>query len=208
MSDEISKYYRVLNIYQNATQEEIKIAYRKKAHELHPDKNKDIDTTEDFQKLNKAYEVLSNYNANEEIQRYSHDRGYYPDYGNGFIVKEYDNQEVDIENYNINLENLSCNCSDWVKNRKQYHKNDARRLCRHIIASFNILEINEIYMPFDYETYTAKDIQLPNNLNIFKNKIISCRDRRDGIDLYWFSEHIILNSFIIYNLQFTIHNYL
>jgi len=41
-------------------------------------------------------------------------------------------------------------------------------------------------------------MQLPDNLKIFKDKIIACRDDREGIDLYWFNELIVLNSYIIY----------
>jgi len=190
-----SEYYLLLEITTNATQEEIKKAYRKKAHELHPDKNKNFDTTEQFQKLNKAYETLSNFNVDEEIEKVSHERGDYQNLGNGFIIKSYDKREVDIENYKINIENLSCNCSDWNNNRKQYDENDARRLCRHIIASFDILEVNPKY-DFEYEDYTIKDILLPDNLKIFKDKIISCRDDRNGINLYLFNEFINLNSFM------------
>ena len=192
-----SEYYLLLEINTNATQDEIKKAYRKKAHELHPDKNKDFDTTEQFQKLNKAYETLSNINVDEEIKKTTHDRGYYQDFGFGFIIKHYDKREVDIENYKINIENLSCNCSDWNYNRKHYNKNDIRRLCRHIIASFDVLEVYPKY-DFEYEDYCVKDIKVPDSLKIFKDKIISCRDSRDGVDLYWFNELIILNSFIIY----------
>ncbi|GEM_PF-4570777 len=191
------EYYLLLGIATNATLEEIKIAYRKKAHELHPDKNKDFDTTEQFQQLNEAYNVLINFIIMEEKKVRSHDRGFYTDLGGGFIIKSYDKREVDIENYKIDIDNLSCNCSEWKNKRKQYDKNDARRLCRHIIASFDILEVNPKY-DFEYEDYSIKDMQIPDNLKIFKDKIISCRDDRDGIDLYWFDELIILNSFIIY----------
>ena len=69
MLDDINDYYKLLNITKNTTQEEIKIAYRKRAHELHPDKNKNTDTTEQFQKLNKAYETLSDFNVDEEIKK-------------------------------------------------------------------------------------------------------------------------------------------
>ncbi len=197
MSGNMQSYYKLLNITMNATLEEIKIAYRKKAHELHPDKNKNFDTTEQFQQLNEAYNALINFIISEVKEIKSHNRGYYTDLGGGFIIKFYDNREVDIENYKVDINNLSCDCSEWKNKRKQYNKNDARRLCRHIIASFDILEVYPKY-DFVYEDYDVKDIHLPNNLKIFKEKIISCRDDRNGIDLYWFDELIILNSFIIY----------
>jgi DnaJ-class molecular chaperone len=50
--------YDILGIQQNATAQQIKDAYRRKALQLHPDKNRDIDTTENFQELQLAYETL------------------------------------------------------------------------------------------------------------------------------------------------------
>jgi hypothetical protein len=38
--------------------DEIRAAFRRKALQLHPDKNRDRDTTEDFQELHEAYEIL------------------------------------------------------------------------------------------------------------------------------------------------------
>ena len=47
-----------LNVNQNASQEEIKTAYRKMALELHPDKNKGKNKDEEFKKITEAYNVL------------------------------------------------------------------------------------------------------------------------------------------------------
>lgn len=51
-------YYEILGVSPSASVQEIKIAYRRKAQELHPDKNKSTNTTEKFQLLNEAYQVL------------------------------------------------------------------------------------------------------------------------------------------------------
>ncbi|MCX7641813.1 MAG: molecular chaperone DnaJ [Elusimicrobiales bacterium] len=54
-------YYRILGVSRNATQEEIKSAFRKLALKYHPDRNpgnKDAETK--FKEINEAYEVLSN----------------------------------------------------------------------------------------------------------------------------------------------------
>ena len=53
-------YYRILGIDPNASQSEIKTAYRSRAMDLHPDRNVNRDTTSEFQELQLAYEVLSN----------------------------------------------------------------------------------------------------------------------------------------------------
>lgn len=49
-------YYALLGVAKTASQDEIKRAFRKKAHELHPDKGGDA---EQFKKVNEAYQTLS-----------------------------------------------------------------------------------------------------------------------------------------------------
>ena len=51
-------YYGLLGVRRDASQEEIKRAYRRLARELHPDVNPDPETQEKFKEINQAYEVL------------------------------------------------------------------------------------------------------------------------------------------------------
>jgi curved DNA-binding protein len=56
---EYNDYYKVLGIAKNASQEDIKKAYRKLAIQYHPDKNKsDKQAEERFKEVGEAYEVL------------------------------------------------------------------------------------------------------------------------------------------------------
>jgi len=48
-------YYEILGVGKNASADEIKKAYRKKAHQHHPDKGGDSDK---FKEVNEAYQVL------------------------------------------------------------------------------------------------------------------------------------------------------
>ena len=50
-------YYKILGVSRSASQEEIKRAYRKLAHECHPDKGNE--DGERFKEINEAYQVLS-----------------------------------------------------------------------------------------------------------------------------------------------------
>ncbi|WP_037191915.1 DnaJ domain-containing protein, partial [Rhodococcus rhodochrous] len=52
-------YYGTLGVSKNATDQEIKRAYRKLAREHHPDVNPDESAQKRFQEISAAYEVLS-----------------------------------------------------------------------------------------------------------------------------------------------------
>ena len=51
--------YKILGVRHDATAAEIKRAYRQKAKLLHPDASQNTETTEEFRRLVKAYEILS-----------------------------------------------------------------------------------------------------------------------------------------------------
>ena len=52
-------YYSILGLSKTASVEEIKKAYRKKALEFHPDKNREANAEERFKEIGEAYEILS-----------------------------------------------------------------------------------------------------------------------------------------------------
>lgn len=62
--------YEVLGVSKNATEEEIKKAFRRQARELHPDVNKAEDAEEQFKELNEAYDVLSDANKRAQYDRF------------------------------------------------------------------------------------------------------------------------------------------
>ncbi len=54
----LEKYYDILEVTASASEEELKLAYRKKAKQLHPDKNKAVNAHEQFILLTEAYDYL------------------------------------------------------------------------------------------------------------------------------------------------------
>ena len=60
-------YYEVLGVERNASDEEMKKAFRKLAFQYHPDRNKEPEAEARFKEINEAYEVLTD---PEKRQRY------------------------------------------------------------------------------------------------------------------------------------------
>src|SRR5213082_3113415 len=60
MAVEFKDYYKTLGVARNASDEEIRKAFRKLARQYHPDVAKDKKAAEEkFKEINEAYEVLS-----------------------------------------------------------------------------------------------------------------------------------------------------
>ncbi|NMP37634.1 MAG: molecular chaperone DnaJ [Clostridiales bacterium] len=83
MADNKRDYYEVLGISKDASEDEIKKAYRGMAKKYHPDLNPGDKTAEaKFKEANEAYEVLSDADKKARYDRFGH-AGVDPNYGAG-----------------------------------------------------------------------------------------------------------------------------
>ena len=72
MAEQKRDYYQVLGIGRSASEEEIKKAFRKKALELHPDRNRSPDAEDKFKEVNEAYEILKDNDKRAAYDQFGH----------------------------------------------------------------------------------------------------------------------------------------
>lgn len=107
-------YYQILDIPQNSSQEEIKIAFKKQAILWHPDKNPEIDTTEQMQNINEAFLILKDIDARK---RYDVEFNLYRNSINNLEKNEQftNKKNNSSEEYVVNDEILN----NWMNNAKK-----------------------------------------------------------------------------------------
>jgi molecular chaperone DnaJ len=65
-------YYEVLGVARNASEEDIKKAFRRQARQYHPDVNKEPDAEARFKEVNEAYEILSDPQKRQLYDQFGH----------------------------------------------------------------------------------------------------------------------------------------
>jgi curved DNA-binding protein len=67
-------YYKIMGLSQNATEKDIKTAYRKLARKFHPDISKEPNAEEHFKEMGEAYEILKDPVKRAEYDQYLKNR--------------------------------------------------------------------------------------------------------------------------------------
>jgi molecular chaperone DnaJ len=96
-------YYEILGVQKNATQDEIKKAYRRLARKYHPDVNPDNQEAEEkFKELSEAYEVLMDSQKRQTYDQFGHE-GVRGSFGTGGFQWSDFSHYSDIEDILSNL---------------------------------------------------------------------------------------------------------
>ena len=66
-------YYEVLGVNKDASEADIKMAFRRLAKKYHPDVNKEPDAEEKFKEIQEAYAVLSDENRRKQYDKFGFD---------------------------------------------------------------------------------------------------------------------------------------
>jgi molecular chaperone DnaJ len=101
----MADYYQILEVPRTATQDEIKKAYRKLAHQYHPDKNPgNVESEAKFKEINGAYEVLGDDKKRQQYDRFGQtsNQGGFNDFG--FDYSMFGNQGY---SQNINMDSIN-----------------------------------------------------------------------------------------------------
>ena len=67
-----NEYYQTLGIKKDASQKEIKAAFRKLAVKYHPDKNQEPGAEEKFKEISEAYDILSDSEKRKSYDMFGH----------------------------------------------------------------------------------------------------------------------------------------
>lgn len=141
--------YKILELEDNSSIDDIKKSYRRLARKYHPDKNKDEDATLKFIKIQSAYEILSNDDSRKEYIKLDSQN---KDNFDSFIEKIFDiiNMNSDGDDF-IDILNIKID------------KNKIQKLRSNFLSSLNNLNLNQL---FDF--FMTGD--LPDNFNDINQK--------------------------------------
>lgn len=126
----MSDYYDILGVSKSATDEEIKIAYRKLAKTHHPDKGGDKNK---FQEIQTAYETLSdpnkknNYNIQNNPFQFPFEHPFFKHHNKPTSIKKNDH----IYNCHITLKDVYTGINKKFKVQRNKICNNCKKICQH-----------------------------------------------------------------------------
>lgn len=105
-------YYAILNIEQNATKKEIKIAFKREALKWHPDRNSSPDAKERMQVINESYLILK-----DDEARSRYDKQYQRFHQT--VNQGLNNRQEEVYKQDYSIDDI---LNDWIKKAKKQAK--------------------------------------------------------------------------------------
>ena len=149
-------YYEVLGLNKDATEQDIKKAFRRLAMQYHPDRNKAPDAEEKFKEINEAYAVLSDVDKRREYDK---------QYANEFkesLSRTHNSNEEAYSSYTKSREESESDFEEWLK---EYLKINLDNLNKTELITLKnmIIEYNKKFFAGMYDI-NYKDDLLKNKL--------------------------------------------
>lgn len=161
--------YNILNLNQNASQNEIKHAYLKLAKIYHPDKNNSLESHDKFIEIHTAYEILYNNNTNKNYNNMDNtEKLNFYDFLNKFVKLLGDKNSSELLN---NSDKILLKLEEIEKYFYKLCKTDINYIKENFINfihEINIIELFEIFYngkllkKKNYLTYSDTDSEINN----------------------------------------------
>jgi len=81
---------------------------------------------------------------------------FFPGPGEIIEVKSHSNPNI---SYQVEIDRRTCNCPDFVTNRRKFSENDYRRLCKHLIEAMVCSKKTESFPPAIHEFFMTKYLE-------------------------------------------------
>lgn len=147
--EDIQDHYKTLGVQKTATKEEIHKAFRKLAKEYHPDRNKDKNAQDEFIKIFKAYETLSDEKKRRDYDSISAS-GFQQTHG--FNPSDVDINEF-FKQYEDHFFKHAQHHQDNHDNHHQQHHENHNRY--HQKFMFNGVNFDDIFNDLDDEDFSS-----------------------------------------------------